>query len=539
MTDERHRQTRESKQEEKMGTKGLLRSNRVSASSPWARALAMAVVVAAFTPSSVVAQYNSGSSGVHGVFPPAPVPAGTTYLLWHLKTGLVRYCSVYDEVGRPDLCTTEISTAQIPGIPAGGLTTGVFEFSNFDASAARAGLPLAIYPVGYEGPTPLTILSQGSFRLRNDVSLNLEGAPGLGSRTGLPPTGLGEPGGRPGPGGFAGGSGGKMGTPSTNGSPGFGPTGGAGGFANGVGGSASGSDATPTTVATSLVPLIGGSGGGGGGAYDTLCGFRGAGAGGGGGGGAVLIAAGSEIRLDPQMFIGNSSGIRSHGGIGAGGCGGISGAGSGGSVRLVAPTITGLGPVLVGNGIVRFEGSTSTFGGTVDAIRGTVLATPQAASPSGFPVLRITSVGGIAVGPTPSGGLRTPDVTFPTAPIGPVAVQLAASNVPVGTVVNLRANPATGDSTTASSSSLTGTAASSTASASLQIPPGVGVITAITSFPVTTALLERLPFVPGLTPTAIEVTADAGGTSRVFMIGAEARRVEVTMGADGRFAVVQ
>jgi hypothetical protein len=104
-------------------------------------------------------------------------------------------------------------------------------------------------------------------------------------------------------------------------------------------------------------------------------------------------------------------------------------------------------------------------------------------------------------------------------------------------MVNLRANPATGDSTTATSSALAGTAQSSTASASLQIPPGAGLITAVTSFPVTTALLERLPFVPGLTPQAIEVTADAAGTSRVFMVGAQARRVEVTMRPDGRFGV--
>lgn len=522
-----------------MGKKGLLHGKPVIDRSLWARALAIAVLIGASDASSALAQYNSGSSGVHGAFPPAPVPVGASFLLWDLKTGLLRYCSEYDTVGRTDSCITEVGTAQVPGIPPGGLTTGVFEFSSFDVSVP-AGRRLDIYPIGYEGPTPLTILSQASFRLRNDVSLRLDGQNGVSSQTGLPPTGIGVPGARPGPGGFPGGLGGKLGAPSTNGSPGFGPTGGAGGVANAAGGvAASGADATPTPVATSLVPLIGGSGGGGSGAYDTVCGFRGAGASGGGGGGAVLIAAGTEIRIDAQIFFGGSSGIRAHGGSRAGGCVGQSGAGSGGSVRLVAPTITGLGPVLAGNGIVRFEGNASTFQGQVEAGRGTVLATPQSPLPSGFPVLRIVSVGGITVGATPSGGLTTPDVTFPTAPIGPVAVQLTASNVPVGTVVNLRANPATGDATTANSSSLTGTAASSTASASLQIPPGVGVITAVTSFPVTTALLERLPFVPGLTPTNIEVTADADGTSRVFMVGAQARRVEVTMGSDGRFAVVQ
>jgi hypothetical protein len=149
-------------------------------------------------------------------------------------------------------------------------------------------------------------------------------------------------------------------------------------------------------------------------------------------------------------------------------------------------------------------------------------------------MLRITSVGGIAVGPNPSGLIATPDVTFPTAPAGAVTVDLAASNVPVGTVVRLRATPLVGTLTTADSSALTGTLQSSTASASLEIPAGTGVITAVTSFPVSTALLQRLPVIPGLTPTAIEVVADATGTSRAFVIAADARRVEI----DSRFGIV-
>jgi hypothetical protein len=39
-------------------------------------------------------------------------------------------------------------------------------------------------------------------------------------------------------------------------------------------------------------------------------------------------------------------------------------------------------------------------------------------------------------------------------------------------------------------------------------------------------------------PALIEVTADASGTSRMFVIGEDSRRVELTMGADGRFAVI-
>jgi hypothetical protein len=79
--------------------------------------------------------FNSGSSGIHGVFPPAPValnPTGFTYIVWNMETGLVRYCSVYDDNTKPETCSTQLGTAQIQNIPPGGLTTGVYEFSNFD-----------------------------------------------------------------------------------------------------------------------------------------------------------------------------------------------------------------------------------------------------------------------------------------------------------------------------------------------------------------------------------------------------------------------
>jgi hypothetical protein len=521
----RRQPTHQGRQEEKMG-----RSKRA------ASALAVAAVLIGSMAPPAWAQYNSGSSGVHGVFPPGPLPATTRYLLWNLRTGLVRYCSLYDTALRPDTCQTEVGTAQIPGIPGGGLTTGVFEFTSFDAAVSPAVGNLDVFPVGYDAPTPLTILVQTQFRVRNNVVLHLEGANGE-SVSGLFSNGQSARGGRPGPGGFAGGEGGKQGTPSTNGNSGFGPTGGPGGFANNQGTGISGGTATASPVSTSLTPLAGGSGGGGGGAYDTQCGFRGAGGGGGGGGGAVLVAASGQILHEGVILV--------YGGIGGFGCQSFSigqfrtgGSGSGGSIRFAAPTISGGGSISVGNGIVRLEGNTSAYTGAIDTIRGTILGAPQPAVPAAAPALRITSVGGIAVGATPSGSVSTPDVTFATAPTAPVAIELAASNIPTGTLVNVRANPVIGSATAAASSALSGSNESSTASASLTIPTGAGVITAVTSFPVTTAMLDRLPAIPGLRPTAIEVTAEANGASRTFVIGADARRVELTMGADGRFAVL-
>jgi len=493
----------------------------------WSAAAAIALIASNTTPA--VAQYNSGSSGVHGVFPPGPVPAAARFLLWNLKSGLIRYCVTYDDALRPDTCPDEIATAQIPGIPQGGLTTGIYQFTNVDLTSPWVG-QLLLYPVGHDGPPPLTILSQGSIRFTR-VTLHLDGQRGGSIPVGIPLPGFSAYGGRPGPGGFAGGAGGIHGTPSTAGNPGRGPTGGAGGT-NLTG---SGQSATQTPVATSLVPLIGGSGGGGSTGSDTGCGFRGFGGGGGGGGGALLLAANVQIALEA------SSSIDVTAGTGGSGCPYAGGSGWSGSVRLAAPTITGNGSLSLGNGIVRLEGNATTFTGSISVqnLRGSVLASPQPAIPAtGVPTLRITAVGGIAVGQSPSGSPTTPDVTFQTAPTGPVAIALAASSIPVGTVVAVRASAVIGSHTTADSSALTGTLQNSTATASLQIPAGAGVITAITSFPVTTAMLDRLPQIPGLRPALIEVTAEASGASRLFVIGEDSRRVELTVGADGRFAAV-
>src|SRR5687767_12938762 len=53
------------------------------------------------------AQFDSGSSGIHGVFPP-PDPSGTvpstTNIVWNIRTGGVRYCSFYTTGTGSDQC---------------------------------------------------------------------------------------------------------------------------------------------------------------------------------------------------------------------------------------------------------------------------------------------------------------------------------------------------------------------------------------------------------------------------------------------------
>ena len=128
--------------------------------------IAVAVLMLASSTSPAWAQYNAGSSGIHGAFPPAPVPTGTRAVLWNLKSGVVRFCEAYDDVARPDTCGVEISSAQIPAVISGGPTNGVYHFTNFDlANSEFLVNPLPLFVVGHDGPTPLTILSQGAFRL--------------------------------------------------------------------------------------------------------------------------------------------------------------------------------------------------------------------------------------------------------------------------------------------------------------------------------------------------------------------------------------
>ncbi len=156
-------------------------------------------------------------------------------------------------------------------------------------------------------------------------------------------------GGKGGPGGF---DGGAPGFDAIAPGAGYGPGGGRGGYLGGTGlnptnnaGLGAYSTAPPRRSSTNdgstygsplLVPLVGGSGGGGG-SYGT--GGQ-AGVGGSGGGGAILIASSSRI-----TFVGSAARILAEGG------GSTSPAiptpgGSGGAVRLVAPSVVGTGQTI-------------------------------------------------------------------------------------------------------------------------------------------------------------------------------------------------
>ncbi len=509
------------------------------------RALALgacgAIVVALVSAAHVGAQFSSGSTGVHGAFPPLPVgfsatPTGTRYLVWNMSTGLVRYCSAYDTTAVPDTCTTELGTGQIPGIPPGGLTTGVFNFTNVDIKAATTPGALDIYLAGNVNNSPLTILAQTTIHFGPSVALHAEGMQGGIVGANVQPN-QSYPGGRPGPGGFAGGSSGVTTTVTSPGNPGFGPAGGQGGgpITNTTYGADSG---IPPNTAQSL-PFIGGSGGGG--ASSSLpasCGLGHTnGAGGGGGGGAVLMAATSQIVFDASSTISLFGGDRGF----SNACGAYEGGGgSGGNLRLVATTLITNGSVTASffGGLNRFgsrapagtvsvEGNTQQFNMGVGSARsGNIVATPGNVVPTTTPTLRITAIGSLSVPSAPTGNTATPDVTFPTPPTGPVTVTLAASNIPVGTAAKVRVTPQVGTFTEVNSSALTGSSTSSSATASVTIPAGFGAITAYATFSCDGTICLLLPE-RDRAGAVVEVVADGSG-SHATIVKADGTRVALT-----------
>jgi hypothetical protein len=366
-------------------------------------------------------------------------------------------------------------------------------------------------------------------------------------------TGGGFAGGVGGPGGGRGGSGGLAITGLTQGQPGDGPGGGFGGTYGGgsnwgygggggyatpglsAGGSPNGAGGSAYGGAT-LLPLLGGSGGGG-----TSSGGVGAfpGGGGGGGGGAILIASSGNI-----TFVGEINANGGNGGIG-GGSGPRGGGGSGGAIRLMTNTISGSGGFLrVLGGI--FGGTSSLAGGSgfirVEALNagefnpnlstGAILsfALPGAVTlPATAPRLRIASVAGISAPTSPLGSLQgQPDIVVPSTQPNPVTVALEASNLPLGMVVDVTVTPERGTPATVQSTTLSGTEANSTATASVTLSNMISVISAkvVINLNPASAGKQMSMFIDGEPVERMEVAAVYGGASEVFYILRSGRRIK-------------
>jgi len=391
--------------------------------------------------------------------------------------------------------------------------------------------------------TPVTILAQGNVTIAGTIDVS--GAPGI-----VVLGGLG------GPGGFNGGAGGPSTVvvtnffPSSPGVSGDGPGGGGGGNASvpektgSGGGGGFGNPGQPGTSTNpsiingiggpkyglpTLIPLIGGSGGGG------ETGLSASGAGGGGGGGALLIASSGTINFVDS----GGSRILANGGNGSANVVG-SGGGSGGAVRLIANTISGglrinaSGGNVSGNGgsggggYLRVEGFNLNGLSIVNTGFGPLpritTAIPGMVTPANLPVIRIVSVAGIAPPATPNGSLQgSPDIILPANQTNPATVALTASNIPLGTTLQITLTPENGARVVTQSSALAGTLAASTASASVSIPDGICVIQASGTIDVAASAM----MINGERVKRIEVTATFGGKPTLAYITASNKRVRI------------
>jgi hypothetical protein len=324
---------------------------------------------------------------------------------------------------------------------------GVVVFDSIDVNRVTSrGCNANLTFTRNDANTPVTLLVKGNVTVRSGGRISVRGFPGgNGSNGGAGQPGLG------GLGGFAGGEGAYQLVNFANiGGNGVGPGGGLGGTLN------------PSALAAGgvfvgvpgLRPLLGGSGGGGGRSADGSSGSSGGG--GGGGGGAILIAANGIIDVQ------GGGQINADGGVGGNrpGSTSTSGAGgSGGAIRLLARTIQGSGQMfargnnpgnccdsLSGNagspGRIRMEAIFNTF-----AADNTSPVAVRAPAPGPLvnpitPTVRITGIDGAATPADPIGHRNQIDMLV-DAP-GIIQVDLASTDVPVGTDIEVKVKPRVG-----------------------------------------------------------------------------------------------
>jgi hypothetical protein len=323
---------------------------------------------------------------------------------------------------------------------------GVMVFDSFTVvGGSPRGCNLNVTFLRNAANTPATILVKGNVTIRSGGRINVSGFGGGFGTSG----GAGGPG-QGGTGGFAGGEGAyQIVNFATIGGNGIGPGGGLGATLN------------PSVLAKGgqfvgvpeLRPLLGGSGGGGGRSSDPNAGSSAGG--GGGGGGAIVIAANGTIDIQ------GGGQILADGGIGGNLVGNATAGagGSGGAIRLLANRIQGSGNIFArgsnggnccggvhgetgSNGRIRMEAIFNTF-----AADNTNPIAVRAPAPGPLvnpitPTVRITGIDGAATPTDPIGHRNSVDMIV-AAP-GVIQVDLATTDVPAGTDVQVTVKPKVG-----------------------------------------------------------------------------------------------
>lgn len=399
--------------------------------------------------------------------------------------------------------------------------------------------------------TPVTILASGDVKIEGTISVNGSNGnyiiPGEGGSGGFDGGvgGAAKQVGRRGE-GPGGGYGGSPKVDNEN----FGGSGGGGGFTGMGGGGSTANSSAPGGAGGAaygnerIIPLLGGSGGGGGGGTSRYVGGAG-----GGGGGALLIASNGSIAITGAIYANGGRGADGEGVWGYYGRhrnGGGGGGGAGGAIRLIGQTISGNGTIQAsggGGGIgsntdywnspwyggsgskgrIRFEGSNVTR--TVGTDPPLSMGYPYAVTPPDMPTLTIVSIAGVAVPALPRGDFGAPDVTLPYSAKNPITIVVQATNIPTGTQVTLKANPAVGG-TASASATLSGTDTSSTASVNLNLSTAYpSVITAFVTYQLTAANF----YINGERVDMVRVASTLEGRSEITYITESGKEIPAYM----------
>ena len=363
---------------------------------------------------------------------------------------------------------------------------------NFTTINIAAGVTLTLTNSNLRGK-PVVWLATGNVTIAGTLVLDGESGPGLANAganwfTLRTPT-------QPGPGGYAGGVGARPGNAEAPGlGPGGGPVqtnancgyGGSAAFSTLPSASYQGAPVASTYGNIQTVPLLGGSGGSGGCLQVGATAPDAAGGTGGAGGGAIRIVSTTSISV--------TGGISSQGGGGGQGRDGgyPGGAGSGGTINLIAPTVTGTGALnvygggiyaitsygIASGGYILINATTNTFTG--NTYGGITTLRPLIAPPlptlTAAPTVTIVSVNSVPVPQPPQGLFATPDVTINTP--NAVVINISAVGVPVGTVVTLDIVSELAADQVISCNPLAGTITSSTATCSATFPTSISAIQA-------------------------------------------------------------
>jgi hypothetical protein len=147
-----------------------------------------------------------------------------------------------------------------------------------------------------------------------------------------------------------------------------------------------------------------------------------------------------------------------------------------------------------------------------------------------MPTVRIATIGGVSTPTSPQGRLATPDVTLASSTTNPVTVGLTASQIPLGTTVQVTVRGQTGAYSSAVSGGLTGTLASSSASVQVTVPTDQPCVISAT------ATFERVAssgggswYADGELVERVRTTATSEGAVIVTYVTASGREVEATV----------